>query len=174
MDDDEGKSKESIWAINPNWRGLFYGVLSFCGVAVSAFTLYEKWGNGWLEIFNEIRNGIVSSVVVVWFVFQVADWTTPRVKTIFINIINYIIMAWGDPYREAQRRKAQAQIKEAEDRAREEARAELEEQARKEAEAYQKRYNEELLKQGVTEEQIRQAYQLSGSIPPFSPPPFPR
>lgn len=140
---------------------------------MSAFTLYEKWGNGWLEIFNEIRSGIVSSVVVVWFVFQVADWTTPRVKTIFINIINYIIMAWGDPYREAQRRKAQAQIeqacKEAEDRAREEARAELEEQARKEAEAFQKQYNEELLKQGVTEEQIRGAQQHTSSVGPFFP-----
>ena len=100
MDDDEGKFKEPIWSINPNWRGLFYGVLSFLGVAVSAFTLYEKWGNGWLEIFNEIRNGIVSSVVVVWFVFQAVDWVTPRA----ISFFNYIkkIMAWGDPYREAQ------------------------------------------------------------------------
>ena len=62
-------------------------------------------------------------------------------------------MAWGDPYREAQRRKAQAQI----------------EQARKEAEAFQKQYNEELLKQGVTEEQIRGAQQHTSSVGPFFP-----
>ncbi len=73
MADDEGKFRESIWSIHPNWRGWFYGVLSFCGVAVSAFTLYDEWGKGWLEIFNEIRDGIVSSVVVVWFLFQVTE-----------------------------------------------------------------------------------------------------
>lgn len=70
---DEGKFKESIWSINPDWRGWFYGTLSICGFAVSAFTLYDEWSKGCLEMFDEIRNGIVSSVVVVWFVFQVRE-----------------------------------------------------------------------------------------------------
>ena len=69
----ESKFRESIWSIHPKWRGWFYGVLSICGVAVSAFTLYDEWSKDWLEIFDEIRNGIVSSVIVVWFVFQVRE-----------------------------------------------------------------------------------------------------
>ena len=150
MVDDEGKFRESIWSINPNWRGWFYGVLSICGVAVSAFTLYDEWSNGWLEIFDEIRNGIVNSVVVVWFLFQVADW-------IFENIINKI-MAWGDPAREKLRDEGRKEE-------REKARKEAEAQARRLAE-YQKQFNEELLKQGVTKEQIRKAHHLSGTFPP--------
>ena len=71
----ESKFRESIWSIHRKWRGRFYGVLSICGVAVSAFTLYDEWSKGWLEIFDEIRNGIVNSVVVVWFVFQVRETT---------------------------------------------------------------------------------------------------
>ena len=164
MVDDEGKFRESIWSINPNWRGLFYGVLSFCGFGVSIFTVWTLCGNetseSWIDIFDAVWNGIVGSVVVVWFLFQVADWT-------FINIINKFIMAWGDPAREKLRKEGREEgRKEGREEGRKEGRRELEEQARKEAEAFQKRYNEELLKQGVTEEQIRQAYQLSGPSPP--------
>lgn len=145
MTEDEGKSKESIWSINPNWRGLFYGVLSFCGIAVSAFTLYEKWGNGWLEIFNEIRNGIVSSVVVVWFVFQVADWATLRVKTLFIKQF----MAWGDPFREALREKARQEI-----------RREARQEGRREAQDLLRKWIEDdFRKQGKPEEEIQRFLQ---------------
>ena len=149
MADDGGKFRESIWSIHPKWRGWFYGVLSACGVAVSAFTLYDEWSNGWLEIFNAIRDGIVSSVVVVWFVFQVME-SAMGAYQYFTDL------------REAHRQEREARLREEIAQMRKEA----EEKARKEAEAYQKRYNEELLKQGVTEEQIRQAYQLSGPFPP--------
>ncbi len=51
-------TEESIWSINPKWRGLFYGILSICGVAVSVFTLFAKWcdwsPNTLLAVFNEI------------------------------------------------------------------------------------------------------------------------
>ena len=105
---DEGKFKESIWSINPNWRGWFYGVLLACGVAVSVFTIWTLCGRkpseSWIDIFDAVWNGIVGSVVVVWFVFQAVDWVTPRA----ISLFNYIkkIMAWGDPYREAQIKKS--------------------------------------------------------------------
>ena len=64
---------------------------------------------GW-RYSTRFGTGIVSSVAVVWFVFQSVDW-------IFVNIINKIIMAWGDPARE---------------KLREEGRKEAEEQARRE------------------------------------------
>lgn len=152
MVDDEGKFRESIWSINPNWRGWFYGVLLACGFGVSIFTVWTLCGNetseSWIDIFDAVWNGIVGSVVVVWFLFQAVDWATPRA---IIPLFNYIkkIMAWGDPYREAQIEKA-----------------------RKEAEAYQKLYDEYLMRNyGLTKEQIQQAHQQTGLGPP--PPPFP-
>ena len=148
MVDDEGRFRESIWSINPKWRGWFYGTLSICGFGVSIFTVWTLCGNetseSWIDIFDAVWNGIVGSVVVVWFLFQVADWT-------FANIINKIIMAWGDPAREKLRAEGAA------------------EQARREAE-HKKAYDEYLMRNyGLTEEQIREARQLSGSIPPFPP-----
>lgn len=44
-----------------------------CGFVVSAFTLYEKWSESWVEIFNALRDGVVSSVVVIWFAYQVGE-----------------------------------------------------------------------------------------------------
>ena len=74
MVDDEGKFRESIWSIHPKWRGWFYSVLSFFGVAVFVLTLLRKeWSKKILEIFDAVWNGIVGSVVVVWFVFQVTE-----------------------------------------------------------------------------------------------------
>lgn len=70
-------TQELIWSINPERRGKFYISLSFCGVAISALTLYN---NGWSEIqswkdwfdllqetFNEIGIGIISSIAAIWF-----------------------------------------------------------------------------------------------------------
>ena len=155
--EDEDKFKESIWSINPDWRGWFYGVLLFFGVAVSVFTVWTLCrrdpNESWIDIFDAVWNGIVGSVVVVWFVFQAIDWVTIRVKT----LINKI-MAWGDPYREKLR-----------EQARKEAEAQME-QARREAEEYQKRYNEHLRQAGVSDEQIQKAQQLSDAL---GPPPFP-
>ena len=73
MTEDESKFRESIWAIRPKWRLPFYIVLSIWGIVVSVFTLVDQWRQSWLEIFDEIRNGIVSSVVFVWFVFQIGE-----------------------------------------------------------------------------------------------------
>ena len=155
MVDDESKFRESIWSINPKWRGWFYGTLSTCGFGVSIFTVWTLCGNetseSWIDIFDAVWNGIIGSVVVVWFLFQAVDWT-------FANIINKIIMAWGDPAREKLREEGR---KEAEEKARKEA----EEQARRLAE-YQKRYEDALRQLEVPEEKIRQAYQLSGPFPP--------
>lgn len=52
MSDDEGKFRESIWSINPDWRFWFYVALSFCVFVVSVLTLVDEWSNGWLEIFD--------------------------------------------------------------------------------------------------------------------------
>ena len=122
MADDESKFKEPIWSINPKWRGWFYGVLSVCGVAVSGFTLYDEWSKGWLEIFDEIRNGIVNSVVVVWFVFQVME-SVMGAYQYFMGL------------KEARRLEAEARVKEAEARvkaAKEKVRQEAAEKARQE------------------------------------------
>lgn len=59
---------------------MFYGILSFFGVAASVFTLYKKWDKCWTEIFDAVWSGVVGSVVVVWFGFQVIDWITPGVR----------------------------------------------------------------------------------------------
>ena len=144
MTEDESNFRESIWAIRPKWRGLFYGVLSIWGIVVSVFTLVDQWSKSWLEILNEIRNGIVSSVVV-WFVFQVADWATLRVKTLFIKQF----MAWGDPFREALREKARQEIRR---EARQEGRREAQDLLRKWIES-------DFRKQGIPEEQIQRFLQ---------------
>lgn len=73
MAEDEGKFKESIWATHSKWRVWFCVVLSLCGVVVSAFTLYEKWSQSWLAIFDALWISIIGSVVIVWFGFQVGD-----------------------------------------------------------------------------------------------------
>ena len=146
----KAKFKESIWSIHPKWRGWFYGTLSICGFGVSIFTVWTLCGRepseSWIDIFDAVWNGIVGSVVVVWFVFQAVDWT-------FNNIINKI-MAWGDPARE---------------RLRDEGRKEERERARKEAEEYQKRKNEHLERLGVDPKIIQQADNLSSGIGPFIP-----
>ena len=162
----EPKSKEPLWSINPKWRVWFYVALLFCVFVVFILTLvgewskvvsiltladeWSKWSKNCLEIFDVLWSRILGSVIVVWLVFQVMELAMGAYQ------------AYLD-WREARLREAQDQ-----------ARRELEEQARKEAEAFQKRYNEGLMKAGVTEEQIQQAQQLSGSIPPSPPPPSPR
>ena len=77
MVDDGGKFRESIWSIHPKWRGWFYVALSICGFGVSIFTVWTLCGNetseSWIDIFDAVWNGIVGSVVVVWFVFQVTE-----------------------------------------------------------------------------------------------------
>lgn len=160
MADDEGKFRESVWSIHPKWRGWFYGVLSICGVAVSVFTLVDEWGNGWLEIFDEIRNSIVSSVVVVWFVFQVMESA----------------MGAYQYFQDLKEQKLQKMRQEAEDRRQkelEQARKEAEEQARRKAEyqkAYEKAYDEYLMREhGLTKEQIQEAHQHTSSIGPSLP-----
>ena len=79
--------KESIWAIHAKWRGWFYGALSICKIVMSARALCDKWRGGWrlgdlldlfknilkVEIFNEIGKVVFSSVVIVWFGFQVME-----------------------------------------------------------------------------------------------------
>ncbi len=149
MDDDEGKFRESIWSINPNWRGWFYGTLSICGFGVSIFTVWTLCGRdpseSWIDIFDAVWNGIVGSVVVVWFLFQAVDWVTPRA----ISLFNYIkkIMAWGDPYREAQIKEAEAQ-------------------ARKEERERIKKILELLQKENVHQDVIQQAQYISDSLKP--------
>ena len=119
---------------------------------LSIFTVWTLCGRdpseSWIDIFDAVWNGIVGSVVVVWFLFQAVDWVTPRA----ISLFNYMkkIMAWGDPYREAQ-------IKEAEAQARKEERERIE------------KILELLQKENVPPNVIQQAQQLSGSIPPFPP-----
>lgn len=118
MADDESKSKEPIWSINPNWKDRFYGVLLACGFGVSIFTVWTLCGNetseSWIDIFDAVWNGIVGSVVVVWFLFQAVDWAIPRVKKHI-----YKIMAWGDPYREALRKEALQKMRQEEQERRE-------------------------------------------------------
>lgn len=151
MADDEGKSKEPLWSINPKWRVWFYVALLFCvfvvfiltlvgewSKVVSVLTLADKWSKNCLEIFDVLWSRILGSVIVVWLVFQVRELAMGAYQ------------AYLD-WREARLREAV-------------------EQARKEAEEKQRRYDAYLMREhGLTEEQIRQAHQLSGSIPPFPP-----
>ena len=153
--DDEGKSKEPIWSINPKWRDRFYGVLLFCGIGVFVLTLLQKeWSKKILEIFDAVWNGIVGSVIVVWFLFQAVDWAIPRVKKHI-----YKIMAWGDPYREKLIEQARQKI-----------RREAEEQARKEE---RWRHEEALRRKGYSEEEIQEIHNISDGLGP-PPPHFPR
>ena len=129
---DKQSGKESIWSIHPKWRGWFYGILSFCGIVMSVFTVFTMYGKddkSWIEIFDAIWNGIVGSVVVVWFGFQSTDWIIPRFKLV-INRISKI-MPWGDPFREAQREKGR-------------------EEGRQEERDRQSRFEESLRKQNVS------------------------
>lgn len=145
MTEDESNFRESIWAIRPKWRGLFYGTLSFFGFAVLVLALLQKgWSKSLLEIFDAVWNGIIGSVVVVWFLFQVADWTIPRVKKHI-----YKFMAWGDPYREALREEARQEIRR---EARQEGRREAQDLLRKWIES-------DFRKQGIPEEQIQRFLQ---------------
>ena len=73
MSEGEDKFRESIWAIHSKWRVWFYRVLSISGLAVSAFALYEKWSESWLEIFDVLWSRVFGSVVIVWFGFQVGE-----------------------------------------------------------------------------------------------------
>ena len=161
MVDDGGKFRESIWSIHPNWKDRFYGVLLFCGIGVFVLTLLQKeWSKKLLEIFDAVWNGIVGSVIVVWFLFQAVDWVIPRVKKHI-----YKIMAWGDPYREKLREQArQKELKQA--------RKEAEEKARKEAkEEMQKQYDNALRQLKIPEDKIQQAHHLSDALGPWRPPP---
>ncbi len=51
--------------------GLFYGILLVCRVVVSVSTLCKKRDKCWIEIFDALWNGVVDSIVIVWFGFQV-------------------------------------------------------------------------------------------------------
>ena len=155
MADDEGKSKESIWAINPKWRVWFYVALLFCVFVVFILTLvgewskvvsvltlageWSKWSKNCLEIFDVLWNRILGSVIVVWFVFQVRELAMGAYQA---------YLDWRE-----------ARLKEAE------------EQARREAKEYQKEYDEYLMREfGLTKEQIQQAHQHTSSIGPSPTP----
>lgn len=106
--------KESIWSIPPKWRGWFYGILSFGGLYVFVRTLCKKWNNTegkkdlWdlfkIETLNDIGEGFINLVVVIWFGFQATDWIIIRVKAV-INKISKT-MGWVDPFRQELREKA--------------------------------------------------------------------
>ena len=105
----EEKPKDPIWALPEESKFKFYNALSICGIVVFLVTMFSKWC-GWfwtaiLDIFNDIGKGIFSSVVIVWFVFQVVDWIQPRFDRFKAVIFNKISkMGWGDPYREKVRK----------------------------------------------------------------------
>ena len=124
MTENEGKSKESIWSIHPDWRVWFYRVLSVYGIGVSVFTVWTLWGKSdksWIDIFDAVWNGIVGSVVFVWFAYQAFDWGLSA------------IMSAGDYFlRQIERRKE-------EDRKREE---ELQEKGRQEERERVRKYIE--------------------------------
>ena len=101
----EEKPKDPIWSLPEKSKFKFYNALSICGIVVFLVTMFSKWC-GWfwtalLDIFNDIGKGIFSSVVIVWFAFQVIDWIKPRLETVRAIITKLITkMGWGDPYRE--------------------------------------------------------------------------
>ena len=105
----EEKPKDPIWSLPEESKFKFYNALSICGIVVFIVTIFAEW-NGWspsalLAVFNEISIGIFSSVVIIWFAFQVIDWIQPRLETgkaITTKLIKKI-MGWGDPYREKLR-----------------------------------------------------------------------
>ena len=169
MVDDGGKFRESIWSIHPKWRGWFYGVLSVCGVAVSVFTIWTLCrrdpSESWIDIFDAVWNGIVGSVIVVWFVFQVTE----------------SVMGAYQYFQDLKEQKLQKIRKEAGDQARKEeekARKEAEEKARKEAEEQARQEEQErreqfakevvklLEKNHAPQEDIQQVQYISDSLKP--------
>lgn len=138
-------TKESIWSINPKARVWFYGILSFVGIAVSLFTVCTMCGKqdtSWVEVFDALWNGIIGSVVVVWFGFQVTDWFK-------VNVLTKIkIMAWGDPARE---------------KLREEGRQEARQEAHQKEMQKQSRFEEGLKNEGVSDETIQNAKRFLNS-----------
>lgn len=103
---------------------------------MSAFTLYEKRNERWLEIFDALWSGIVGSVVIIWFGFQLKESVMGAYQS-FLD------------YREARLQKARD---EAEERGH-----------REERERILKRL-ELLREKGVSEEVIQEAKSLSSSL----------
>ncbi len=139
MIEDEGKSKESIWSINPDWRVWFYGVLSIWGIVVSFFTLYEEWSKSGLEIFD---------------VLEPCSWFGRRclvcvqVGETAMGAYQYLVELG-----KARRLEAEARLQKAE------------EKGRKEAQDRVRKWIEEgLRKQGIPEEQIQQVLKLIDAL----------
>lgn len=150
----EEKSKDPIWALPEKSKFKFYNALSICGIVVFLVTMFSKWC-GWfwndlLDIFNDVGKGIFSSVVIIWFAFQVIDWAQPRLETVKAKITELKlikkIMGWGDPYREKLREAGK-------------------EEARQEARDRQSRFEESLRNQNVSPDVIRNAREFSDSKP---------
>ena len=140
MNEDEGKFRESIWAIRPKWRLPFYIVLSIWGIVVSFFTLYEEWSKSGLEIFDVLWSRVLGSVVVVWFVFQVGETA--------MGAYQYLVELG-----KARRLEAEARLQKAE------------EKGRKEAQDRVRKWIEDgLRKQGIPEEQIQQVLKLIDAL----------
>ena len=156
MDDDEGKERQAIWGIRKKHEIWFYTFLLIFG----GWNIARLDWKDWDSFVCAAGERILASVLIVWFAYQAFDWGLSG------------LMSAGDFFRQqiARRKEEDRKRKEAQ----EQARQKQIEQMREEAEAFQKRFNEELLKQGVTKEQIQKAQQLSGSIPPSPPPPSSR
>lgn len=89
----EDKSRETIWGINPKYRGWFYGVVSIYGSVLTLLTLFQDH-KSWVEKLNEVGYSVVATVATVWFLFQTGDW----------------IMAFGDVLREKARKIAKKRL----------------------------------------------------------------
>lgn len=89
----EDKSRETIWGINPKYRGWFYGVVSVYGFVLALLTLFQDH-KSWVEKLNAVGYSVVTTVATVWFLFQTGDW----------------IMAFGDVLREKAREIAKKRL----------------------------------------------------------------
>lgn len=89
----EDKSRETIWGINPKYRGWFYGVVSVYGFVLALLTLFPDH-KSWIEKLNAVGYSVVATVATVWFLFQTGDW----------------IMALGDVLREKAREIAKKRL----------------------------------------------------------------
>lgn len=100
--------------------------------------LRTEWDKSWIELFGVLWNGIVGSVVIVWFLFQVGESS--------MGAYTYAL-EWA----EERRRKRAEYLKE------------IKEEGRREERERQSRFEQELRNQGIPEDKIRNAGNLSDS-----------
>lgn len=62
-----------FFSLNPKWKGLFYGVISFLGAIVIWFTFRTEWKHGWYAVLDSLSTNVFALFLSVGLVFMIGE-----------------------------------------------------------------------------------------------------